>query len=66
MNISIESVSNVVQLKPGHKYLLILKGVTQDQADQVLQVMRAAGVECVGVGLDDGENVEIVEVASEQ
>lgn len=66
MNISIKAVSNVVELKPEHKYLLVFKGAIPEDVHQVLQMIRAVGIVCVGVGLDDGESVQIVEVPSEQ
>lgn len=66
MNISIDAVFNVIELKPGHKYLLVFTGITPEQAEQVLQVIRAAGIEGVGVGLDDGESLQVIEVTHEE
>ena len=65
MNISIEAVSNAIELKPGHKYLLVFKGTSPEETHQVLEVIRAAGIVCVGVGLDDGESLQVIEVPEE-
>ena len=66
MNISIDAVSNVIELKPGHQYLLVFKGVSSEEAEQILQVVRAAGIEGVGVGLDTGEELSVIEVPNEE
>ncbi|HLL79408.1 MAG TPA: hypothetical protein VKT25_07915 [Ktedonobacteraceae bacterium] len=65
MNISIKAVNSVIPLRQGHKYLLLFHGVRPEEAEQILQIIRAAQVDCIGVGLFTGESVQIVEVPSE-
>lgn len=65
MIMKIEAVTNTVELQPGHKYLLVFQGVTPEDAEHVLRVLRAYGVDAVSVGLLDGESVQIVEVPTE-
>jgi hypothetical protein len=62
----IQAVNNVIELKPGHKYLLVFKGVTPEQMDHILHLLHSVGITGVGIGLEDGESLDVVEVPGER
>ena len=62
MLIKIEAVSNVIEMKPDHTYLLVFQGVQPHEAEQVLRMLRAVGINVLSVGLADGESVQVVEL----
>lgn len=54
-------VSNTIELKLGKKYLLVFKGATRQQLEGVMRALGQQGVDCVGIGLRDGQDVQIIE-----
>jgi hypothetical protein len=63
----LQFVSNVIELKPGHKYLLVFKGdISQTQLDHAMARLRASGIESVGLALIEGAELDVIEVPKEQ
>jgi hypothetical protein len=63
----LQAVSNVIELKPGHKYLLVFNGgISQTQLDHAMARLRASGIESVGLALIEGAELDVIEVPKEQ
>lgn len=60
----LKAVSNVIELKPNHKYLLVLRGPeTREEAHQeLIHALQAQGVGGVMVHITEGQSLDIVEV----
>lgn len=56
--------SNVVELKPGRKYLLVFTGDTlsQPQIQDLLEAMRDEGISTIGIALQRSEELRVIEV----
>ena len=61
----LEAVSNVIELKPDKKYLLVFIGATFDQVEQAKARLKASGIQGVGIGLPDGVHLQVVECSDE-
>jgi hypothetical protein len=64
MNTELQAVSNVIEIKPGKKYLLVFKGegVTDQALQRIVTGLRLEGIDSVGVALDDGQELTVIEV----
>jgi hypothetical protein len=58
---ALQFVSNVIELKPDKKYLLIFKDMTHYQLDQIDKYLRARGFDCACINTHD-QAVQIIEV----
>ena len=62
----LQAVSTVIELKPGHKYLLLFKGdITMEQVNHATAVLRASGIECFGFAMGEGVDLDVIEVPDE-
>lgn len=68
MNEPLQSVSNVIELKPGHKYLLVFNHTHYgpDQLDYLAGQLYKMGYQCFCVATydNDGE-IQVIEVPDE-
>lgn len=59
---ALKFVSNVIELKPDKKYLLIFKGnITVHQLNGVIDHLRAQGIHSVGIAINDGQDIQVIE-----
>ncbi len=67
MDKPLKFVSNVIELKPNHKYLLVFKGdITRDQVDHATALLQARGIRAVSLRIGSDDNVDVIEVPEEQ
>lgn len=61
---ALQFVSNVIQLEPGKKYLLIIRGIVLAQHDQyqITRALRNLGISCLSLSLPEEAEVSVVEV----
>ena len=64
MSNELQAVSNVIELRPGKKYLLVFKGdgLSNEALKEVLTGLRAQGIDTIGLALDDGQELTVIEV----
>lgn len=60
---ALQFTSNVIELKPGKKYLLVFKHITLYQIEQVNEYLRNRGFDCACISAPDGE-VQVIEAPS--
>jgi hypothetical protein len=61
----LQAVSNVIELEPGHKYLLVFKDTnyTPNQLEALAYQLDRMGYQCLAVGIyDDKADVQVIEV----
>ncbi len=60
----LQFVSNVIQLEPNKKYLLIIRGVVMDhdEQDRLTTALRSLGISCLSLSLPEEADVSVVEV----
>ncbi len=58
---ALKFTSNVIELKPDKKYLLIFKGVTHYQLVQVNAYLRKQGFDCACISAPDRNDVQVIE-----
>jgi hypothetical protein len=62
MSEPLKAVSNVIELKPGHRYLLVFKGaITREQVAYALALLEAMHIPSIGFALWDGVGLDVVE-----
>lgn len=62
---ALKFVSNVIELKPNKKYLLIFKGLNNMyQLDQINKYLRAEGFDCACISTPDDQDVQVIEAPS--
>jgi len=62
----LQFVSNVVELKPDKKYLLVFKGdIPVDQLNRALDTLRSEGFHGVGIALREGQDLQVIEASTE-
>ena len=65
----ITALSNVIELKPGKKYLLVFKGDEQDDTrdirliSEAIQGLKKSDITCFGFALRKGQDLEVIEAA---
>lgn len=59
-----KAVSNVIELKPGKKYLLVFQEGTMpyESADLLLRYLREEGITAIGIALAQDGKMEVIEV----
>ena len=64
----LQATSNVIELKPGHKYLLVFKShtISQNAVEFFNGRLREMGIQCVSMMLNKEQSVEVIEVPAEQ
>lgn len=68
MNEPLHAASNVIELRPGHKYLLVFKDTnyTPDQLECVAHDLDRMGYQCFAIGIyGESAEVQIIEVPDE-
>lgn len=59
---ALKFVSNVIELKPDKKYLLVFKGnITAHQLNGVIDNLRAQDIHSVGIAINDGQDIQVIE-----
>ena len=60
----LQAVSNVIELKPGCKYLLLFQGdhVSQAQVAKLRNMLADMGISCLSVTIDTTSDLQVVEV----
>ena len=67
MNEPLKAVSNVIELKPGHRYLLVFQGdITREQVEYALAMLEALHIPSIGFALWDGVDLDVVEMPMDQ
>ena len=67
MDESLKFVSNVIELKPDRKYLLVFKGnVSIMEIDRAGRVLREQGFDCISLSLGENVDMDVIEVPKEQ
>ena len=62
----LQAVSNVIELKPDKRYLLVFKGIlTVEQVESFLSVLKAQGITCLGVALGTDDELQVIEMPIE-
>lgn len=63
----IKAISNVIELKPGKKYLLVFKAkepeAYMDQAHRFVEMLQTRGITGFGIVLKKGDEIEVIEAA---
>lgn len=54
-------VSNTIELKSGKRYLMVFRGVTVNQLNNIIKALGEREVECLGIALHDGQDLQIIE-----
>lgn len=63
----LHAVSNVIELKPDKKYLLIFTGnFTRQALAELMGTLRAGGVNGIGIALRTGDEVEVVAMPEQE
>lgn len=64
----LKAVSNVIELKPGHKYLLVLKGDHIDQfaGERANVLLREMGIESIYAVIGSNDDLQVIEVPDEK
>lgn len=64
----LKAVSNVIELKPGHKYLLVLKGDHIDQfaGERANVLLRGMGVESIYAQIGSNDDLQVIEIPPEE
>jgi hypothetical protein len=59
---ALKFVSNVIELKPNKKYLLVFKGnITVHQLNGVIDHLRAQDIHSVGIAIHDDQDLQVIE-----
>lgn len=62
-----EAVSNVIELKPDKKYLLVFSGnYTRKELQELTDTLRTFGFSSFAVALREGETLEVIEEPQEE
>jgi len=63
----LKAVSNVIELKPGHKYLLVFKGahLTARSLHEMSEALNGLGVKGISIALDMEDDLRVIEVPNE-
>lgn len=62
---ALQFVSNVIELKPDKKYLMVFDGITQHQLEHINEVLRARGFDCLCITTFEGQEVKVIEAPAE-
>jgi hypothetical protein len=63
----LRAVSNVIELKPDRKYLLIFQGNFDRQAiTELMRMLHMQGVNGIGIALRTDEGVEVIEMPAQE
>lgn len=64
----LKAVSNVFELKPGHRYILVFKEaqVSQKSMGELLTRLKDMGMVGLAIGLQRGQELDILELAPEE
>ena len=67
MSNELHAVNNVIELKPGKKYLLVFKGdIRLEALESVILALKAHEIDCFAIALQDGEELTVIEVPEVQ
>lgn len=58
---ALQFVSNVIELKPDKKYLLIFKGLNYHQLNQINEALRAHGFDSLCITTFEDQEVKVIE-----
>lgn len=59
---SLKFVSNVIELKPDKRYLLVFKGnITVHHLNGIIDNLRAQGIHSVGIAIHDDQELQVIE-----
>jgi len=62
----LHAVSNVIELQPSKRYLLIFKGDTEiEEIEHMLTMLAGLGILSIGIGIRRGQEVEIIALPDE-
>jgi hypothetical protein len=66
-NEPLKAVSTVIELKPGHRYLLVFKGeaVSRDQVEHFTTLLQSMGIVSLGCVLRNDAALEVFEMPLE-
>lgn len=63
----LEAVSNAIELKPGHKYLLVFKGnMTVHQIAPIIEQLRLMDIHSLGIALAENDDLQVIEVPAKE
>lgn len=62
---ALQFVSNVIELKPDKKYLMIFDGLNYHQLNAINDVLRARGFDCLCITTFEGQEVKVIEASAE-
>lgn len=63
---TLQFVSNVIELKPDKKYLLVFKGnITVDQVQSAIDILAAQDIHGIGLAIDHGDDLQVIEAPAE-
>ena len=71
MNKPLKAVTNIIELKPGKKYLFVFSSeknmpeLMQD-AEDLLKMLKEEGIQGIGLALRKGDKLEVIEVEEEK
>lgn len=67
MDKPLEAISNVIELKPGHKYLLVFKNTRYkaEEIDYLQGLLREMGIDCLSIDIHKDEDLQVIEVPGE-
>jgi hypothetical protein len=68
VNEPLKGVSNVIELKPGYKYLLVFKGprLTAKSLHGVQEVLSELGIKGVSIALAMEDELQVIEVPEKE
>lgn len=67
--VPLEAVSNVIELKPDKRYLLVFRGLEGMKASQLAEIserLSAIGMVNVCLSMPEGSNLEVIEAPAEE
>jgi hypothetical protein len=60
---ALQFVSNVIELKPDRKYLLVFNGLSMHQLNVVQDALRSHGFDCLCLNLPKGDDLQVIETS---
>lgn len=60
----LQAISNVIELKPDHKYLFVFSGSSipdQKQTAQLLQALKALHIESISLAIQNQDELRVIE-----
>lgn len=63
---ALKFVSNVIELKPNKKYLLIFKDTDHYTLDRVNKYLKIMGLDCACISTPDNQDVQVIEAPSSE